>query len=266
MNREKTLLTTALLLFTLGLLSANPVGVSAVPWASPYIMVVPDKILDTAMVPGTTFEVSIYTNYYEPAGGEAWSWQFGLAFNPTVLEGVSVRNGDLITAAKGPAVFISKGFNNTIGRLLGAVCYFDHDLPPPPTTNGPGTFAIVTFRVKGYGSSDITLVETAGKPTALLGYNAILDYYEIIDGQLESEKIGNGRFNNKLPGDVDGNRKVEASDLLDLSKAYGSHGPAYNYPLEFPSQDWNPECDFNWNGKVDASDLFDLGKNFGKSI
>jgi len=164
MNREKRLLTTALLLFALGLLSANPVGVTAVPWESPYIMVDPDKILNTAMVSGTTFEVKIYTNYYDPAGGEVWSWQFSLAFNPAVLEGVSVRNGDLITKAKDlSAVFITKGFNNTIGILLMTVAYFDHDSPPPFTTNGPGTFAIVTFRVKAYGSSDITLVGSAGK-------------------------------------------------------------------------------------------------------
>jgi len=264
MKRKKTLLTTALLLFALGLLSANPVGVTAVPWVSPYIMVVPDKILNTAMTPGTTFEVEIYTNYYDPAGGQAWSWQFGLAFNPAVLEGVSVLNGDLIS---GPlAVFSSKGFNNTIGRLLGAVCYFDHDIPPPPTTNGPGTLAIVTFRVKAYGSSDITLVESAGKPTALLGYDDLLGYYEIIDGQLESEKIGHGRFNNKLPGDVDDNREVEVLDLFNLSKAYGSHGPACNYPLELPSPNWNPECDFNWDLRVAESDLLDLSNNYGESV
>jgi len=60
----------------------------------------------------------------------------------------------------------------------------------------------------------------------------------------------------KLPGDVDGDGDVDASDLLELSEAYGSvRGDA----------DWNPNCDFNCDGKIDVSDLFDLSKNSGKT-
>ena len=58
-------------------------------------------------------------------------------------------------------------------------------------------------------------------------------------------------------GDVNGDGKVDASDLSDLSKAYGSvPGDAH----------WNANCDINGDGKVDAPDLFDLSKNYGKSV
>lgn len=60
-----------------------------------------------------------------------------------------------------------------------------------------------------------------------------------------------------ITGDVDGDGKVDASDLFDLSKAYGSDPSKPN---------WNPNCDFNDDGKVDASDLFNLSKNYGKTI
>ena len=58
-----------------------------------------------------------------------------------------------------------------------------------------------------------------------------------------------------ITGDVDGNGKVDASDLVGISQAYGSkRGGAH----------WNLHCDFNRDNKVDASDLFDLSKNYGK--
>ena len=58
-----------------------------------------------------------------------------------------------------------------------------------------------------------------------------------------------------LVGDVNHDGIVDASDLFDLSKAYGSK----------PGDDnWNCNCDFNLDKKVDASDLFDLSKNYGK--
>jgi len=60
-----------------------------------------------------------------------------------------------------------------------------------------------------------------------------------------------------IAGDVDGDRDVDAYDLFEFSKAYGS----------YPSKpNWNPSCDFNRDNKVDASDLSDLSKNYGKTI
>ncbi len=58
-------------------------------------------------------------------------------------------------------------------------------------------------------------------------------------------------------GDVNGDGRVDASDLFDLSKAYGSDSSKPN---------WNPNCDLDNDDKVDASDLFALSKNYGKTV
>lgn len=59
-----------------------------------------------------------------------------------------------------------------------------------------------------------------------------------------------------IPGDVNGDRKVDASDLVDLRKAYGS---------TFGSPTWNSNCDVNGDNKVDVLDLFLHSKNYGKT-
>jgi len=61
----------------------------------------------------------------------------------------------------------------------------------------------------------------------------------------------------ELVGDVNGDGKVDASDLLDLSEAYGSDSSKPN---------WNSDCDINNDGKVDVLDLYALSKNYGETV
>jgi len=63
-------------------------------------------------------------------------------------------------------------------------------------------------------------------------------------------------FTVTVVGDVNCDRKVDASDLFDLSKTYGSTPPMPN---------WNPNCDFNRDNKIEGPDLFALSKNYGKT-
>ena len=59
----------------------------------------------------------------------------------------------------------------------------------------------------------------------------------------------------KILGDVDDDGDVDASDLSDLSTAYGS----------VPSKpNWNPNYDFYRDNKIDALELFAISKNYGK--
>lgn len=60
----------------------------------------------------------------------------------------------------------------------------------------------------------------------------------------------------KILGDVNGDGNVNASDLCDLSQAYGSDPNKLG---------WNPNCDINADNKVNVSDLFILGKNYERS-
>jgi len=65
-----------------------------------------------------------------------------------------------------------------------------------------------------------------------------------------------------IEGDVNGDGKVDTSDLFDFAEAYGSEP---HEPPTPPDPNWNLRCDLNWDSIVDVSDLFDLSKNYGKT-
>jgi hypothetical protein len=130
----------------------------------PYVAVVPHCTVDPALTPGQNYMVSIRTDYN---GTDVWGWQLTLSYNPNVLEGIKVVNGDLITTDKDPDAMYSLGtFNNTLGKLKLTLAWFYYTTKPVPLTSGPGTLANVTFTVVGTGDSDITL----GDETKLFGW------------------------------------------------------------------------------------------------
>jgi len=137
---------------------------SKVRVVSQYVTVIPRSTVDPDLTPGKNYTISIYTDYN---GTDVWSYQFTLSYNPLVLHGVKVTNGDLITTEKHPdAMFNAGTFNNTLGRLKLTVAWFYYETQPVPTTYGPGFLANVTFTVVGNGTSDITIRDE----TKLIGY------------------------------------------------------------------------------------------------
>ncbi len=141
-----------------------------------YIAVVPQSVLDLNLTPGKSFTVSIYTNYN---GSDIWGYEFTLTYNPLVLHGVEVINGDLIT--EGEVTFTEGKFNNTEGTLSlpGALALDTTTFPPVPVAStGPGVLANVTFTIVGKGESPITL----GSETRLMrgdGTNIIDDLTDL---------------------------------------------------------------------------------------
>jgi hypothetical protein len=59
-----------------------------------------------------------------------------------------------------------------------------------------------------------------------------------------------------LPGDVNGDWKVDIKDLAAVGKAYGSVPGGGN---------WNANADFNGDGRISLMDLVIVGKNYGRS-
>lgn len=183
-------------------LNLEIMDVSAAP-VSPYIMIIPEQTVNSTITPGMNYTITLYTDY---DGSDVWGWQFfNLTFDPTVLQGIEVRNGDLISKDKNESARFKAGtFDNTLGRLSGTSAWF-YILPyPPPTTSGPGTLATITFRVVGTRYSNLTLTRTQ-----LQGFNSSLPeterYYYIINqdeppGAPEppygEDHIGHGYFNN----------------------------------------------------------------------
>ena len=155
--RKKLLVLPILLLLVLSVLSANMTGVSALD--SPYIKVVPESTVTTDLTVGMLYTVSIYTDC---AQDDITMYQFTLSYDPSILEGLEVTNGDLIVG--GSAKFLPGPFDNGAGKLSLTVGWF---FTEGEVTSGPGTLATVTFRVVGIGPSQITI----GDETKLKGWD-----------------------------------------------------------------------------------------------
>jgi len=123
-------------------LTANTIAV-----VSPYIAVLPRRLVNTTLTAGE-YTVSIYTDYN---GSDIWAYEFELTYNPSILNGTEVVNGDLIT--QGDVSFIAGDFNNTKGKLELTTAY----TTAQTSQTGPGTLATVTFTIVGIGDSNIEL-------------------------------------------------------------------------------------------------------------
>jgi len=182
-----TLFLTSMLALTFNIKSVSS-GVYPTVYLEPAITV------DSALTTGNNYTVSIKTDYN---GNDIQSYQFTLSYNPSILHGVKITNGDLITTDKHPmAQFMLGTFDNTTGSLSLTGAFFFFIFPPAPLTSGPGTLANVTFTVVGTGCSNITL----GPKTKLIGYSGdgYGDPYDVINGTMTGH-IQHGFFNNVKP-------------------------------------------------------------------
>jgi len=190
---KKRLSLPILLLLVLSMISAISVNITRVSSVdSPSIVVNPPSTVDPGVSVGMLYTVSIYTDY---TGGDVASYQFTLSYNPDVLEGFEVVNGDLIVG--GSAQFMAGSFNETSGQLSLTVGFY---FAEGEVTAGPGILANVTFRVVGKGTSDITI----GPETKLIGWNPWLEPpdYSIIDAATMPTHIQHGYFDNRFSHDV----------------------------------------------------------------
>jgi len=104
-----------------------------------------------------------------------------------------------------------------------------------------------------------TLSFTWNTSGLIYGYYTLNAKVNVVSGEADitDNNFTDGIVTLTFPGDTNGDGRVDASDLFNLSKGYGSD------PL---GSKWNSEYDFNRDGKVDVSDLFDLSRNYGKSF
>lgn len=131
------------------------------------------------------------------------------------------------------------------------------------TYNGsPLPAKLVTIEVED-PSNDTILVETlqtdaegAYNLTFRLPSTAKLGTYTVHVASSCAGKTATNRttFEAILPGDVDGDGKVEIVDLILLLKAYCSHP---SHPR------WNPNADINGDGIVDIQDMTLIIKYYG---
>ncbi|MFB0566968.1 MAG: hypothetical protein ACETVM_00065 [Candidatus Bathyarchaeia archaeon] len=184
MRRKNLVFVSFIALFVVGIVMVEDAAASS----GTTVSVDPPVIWDPTMVPGTQFSIDITVDYVERLLG----YQFLMFFNPDVLHGVSVENGDFLGSAGGAVeVYPGIGFDNEKGLLYLFIAELNPGLPPTKYPTGGGVLATVTFEVVGYGKSGIFL----GDDTGLLN----VEGEWIIHGP---ENLKHGQFANAEVHDV----------------------------------------------------------------
>lgn len=138
-----------------------------------YVAVVPHSTVNESLTIGTHYTISISTDY---SGSDIHAYDLSLSYNPNILRGVEVTNGELIKNATHPdeVDFVAGAFDNTAGSLSPTYAYY---VQAGRMASGPGILAYVTFDVVGLGDSDIIL----GDDTILWGWDPVAQQtYKIV--------------------------------------------------------------------------------------
>jgi len=123
---------------------------------------------------------------------------------------------------------------------------------PPPITVGPATVASL-----GIGET-VTLTFNWNTAGVAFGNYTVTGVVETVSGETDT---GDNRLNDvyifvTLPGDINGDKKVNILDAIQLANAFGSKPGNPN---------WNPNADINCDNKVNILDCIVLANYFGQS-
>jgi hypothetical protein len=185
--------------------------------------------------------VDIFVN--NPLAGNVWGWNVGVTWDPTVLQLETVTEGPYLTLGGGHTLFIAGHIDNQKGTIGQGIS--DIYLSNTTTAAASGVLATLTFQVIKLANSTIGL--TAGTPT-LTDNHANSITCALMNATIVAHAT-------RIPGDVNGDGKVDLADLVLFAKAYGSKPGDPN---------WNPAADFLGHGKVDLADLVVLAEHYGQ--
>ncbi len=163
--------------------------------------------------------------------------QFDLSFNASLLEVVSVEEGNLFNGYS--TFFINGSIDNTNGKIndvYGAI------IVPGGNVSNAGTFAKITFRAKKEGLSylnlsDVVVGNVTANPVAI----------KINNGSVE---IVAHRW------DLNHDNTINVLDLIIIAQHFGSHEGDTNYARE---------ADLNNDGVINVLDLIVVAQHFGET-
>jgi len=119
--------------------------------------------------------------------------------------------------------------------------------------NDDGLVAQITFQITGQPSKALNQSDFYGQLhiifAELIDFNSNEIPYSIVQGTLKIDDP------TRIPGDINGDGKVDLADLCILAKAYGS---------ELGDPNWNPAADICGDGKVDLADLSVVAEHYGQ--
>jgi len=246
----------------------------------------PSPTIDTTV----TFDASAST----PNGGYItnYSWDFGdlnttSTPNPTITHVYTAEGTYNVTLT----ITDSEGLTDSTWQLIEVTIPTNHDvaiISVTPYTNVAyqGWMININVTAENQGDYTETFNVTAYYNTSLIGIQTITNLnpgnqatitftwnttevtpcqnYTIkaeadtIPGETDTtdNSLTDGTVKIKMPGDANGDKKVDWQDLLIFARAYGSFQgePAYV-----------PEADFNSDGKIDWKDLLIFARNYGKT-
>jgi hypothetical protein len=207
------------------------------------LYVSPGSISNASLTQSSNFTMDI--NIINASGMSGL--EFNLGFNVSVLHANSVVNGSFLPSLITPITQI----NNTVGFVS-----FNVSLTTP--LSGNGTVAVIQLQVEANDVSnstlhlyDVALVNSTDQPLP----------FTTIDGSFTNLYY--------IPGDLNHDGIVDIADAIILAKAFGAHGPNYDYPGEPASPNWNPEADLDTsppsNDTIDIFDAIVLLSHFGQT-
>lgn len=175
----------------------------------------------------------------------ACSIEFDLIYNPTILEVTDVTEGPLMSTDLKKTTFV-KTIRADLG-ITSVSCIREQGAGP---ITGTGVFCKV--KVKAKQITQETKISIAN--IRIFDCN---NTYKPIKAVTTGEPMVKITISGFLPGDVDGNGRVDATDLMLLGKTFG---------LSQGEPGYDARADFNDDNIVDGMDLIILCLNYGATL
>lgn len=166
--------------------------------------------------------------------------------------------GQTVITAAFNGVAESQTLTVTVPTLSGRIVFGDY-LGQAPTS------ALLNFRLAGAAAPFMTMTVSLDSVGNFTAQNVPAEAYSLyvqsgtwlrktLTVDLTTNDVTNALFE-LVNGDINGDNRIDTSDLRLLVSAMGSKSGAKN---------WNSKADLNGDGVVDSSDLAILYKNYGK--
>ena len=188
---------------------------------------------EAALHLGETFTLDITAeNIHDLAG-----WQFNIVYDPTVLETVSVSEGDFLKSGNATTFFKKGSIDNAAGKVTGlSSARLSED-----GVIGTGVLVSVRFRAKAAGQTQLKLENF--QLASIHGASIAAGPHEVsvtVEGRLST-------------GDVNQDGEVSILDLVLVARHLGKTPPA------------NADTDINGDGIINILDLILVAQHMGDS-
>ena len=163
-------------------------------------------------------------------------WQFGIVFDPAVLEALEVSEGDFLKREGGTTFFRQGRIDNAAGKITG----LSSALISEKGVSGTGTLLSVTFSAKAVGETQVTLRDFEfgsinGKVIPVVPYEIVIN-------------VGD-----QPAWDVNQDGRISILDLILVARRLGETASA------------NSDVDVNDDGIISILDLIIIAQHMGES-